>query len=245
VKNATLNSRTVSWEGAVNARDLGGVVTPAGSTKAGRIFRMGRPEWLTEAGWQQAHDDGVRTIVDLRNPDERRRRPTDPDVSDAALARFCVIHAPTEDPSDTEFMRVCGPVLNSPESYRENLRRWPTKFAAILRVVASAEGAVVVHCAAGRDRTGMVAMLLLSLAGAGPEAIADDYELAVRAMEDHFRTAENPREQPRTDAALERWVAHTRAELTKALEGFDSAGYLLRAGLTRGEVGAVRDRLLA
>lgn len=91
----------------------------------------------------------------------------------------------------------------------------------------------------------MVAMLLLSPAWAGPEAIADDYELAVRAMEDHFRTAENPREQPRTDAALERWVAHTRAELTKALEGFDSAGYLLRAGLTRGEVGAVRDRLLA
>jgi protein tyrosine/serine phosphatase len=245
VKNATLNDRTVSWEGAVNARDLGGVATSAGLIKAGRVFRMGRPEWLTEAGWRQAHDDGVRTMVDLRNPDERCRRQTDPDVSHAVLARFSVINTPTEDPSDQEFMRVCGPVLNSPESYPENLRRWPSKFAAVFRAIESAEGAVVVHCAAGRDRTGMVTMLLLSLAGAAPEVIADDYELAVKAMEDHFRAAENPREQPRTDAALKRWIAHTRAELTKTLEGFDSAGYLLRAGLTKGEVGAIRDRLLA
>lgn len=89
VENVTLN-RTVSWEGAVNARDLGGVPTMAGVTKEGRIFRMGRPEWLTEVGWQQAHDDGVRTIVDLRNSDERLRRQTDPDVSEGVLARFSV-----------------------------------------------------------------------------------------------------------------------------------------------------------
>lgn len=64
-------------------------------------------------------------------------------------------------------------------------------------------------------------------------------------MEYHFRSAENPREQPRTDDELAGWIAHTRAELTKALEGFDTAGYLLDAGLTKGEVGAIRDRLLA
>ena len=244
VENATLNDRTVGWEGAVNARDLGGVPTTAGAVKEGRIFRMGRPELLTEAGWQQAHDDGVRTLVDLRNPDERCRRQTDPDVSDSVLAQFAVIHTPTEDRSDQEFMSVCGPFLNSPESYPENLRRWPEMFAEVFRAIASAEGAVVVHCSAGRDRTGMVTMLLLSLAGAAPEVIADDYELAVRAMEEHFRTVENPREQPRTDKELARWIAHTRAELKKALEGFDAAGYLLHAGLTKGEVGALRARLL-
>ena len=206
---------------------------------------MGRPEWLTEAGWQQAYDDGVRTIVDLRNPQERRRTQTDPDVSDAVLAPFSVIHTPTEDPSDQEFMSICGPVLNSPESYPENLRRWPMKLADVFRAVASAKGAVVVHCAAGRDRTGMVTMLLLSLAGAAPEVIADDYELGVRAFEDHTRTAKDPGEPLRTDEELARWIAHTRAELTKALEGFDTAGYLLRAGLTKREVRALRARLLA
>lgn len=247
---ATLNDRIVGWGGAVNARDLGGLPTKTGAIKECRIFRMGRPEWLTEAGWQQAYDDGVRTIVDLRNPDERRRTQTDPVVSDALLARFFVISAPTEDRSDPEFLRVCAPVLNSPESYRDNLRLWPEKFATVFRAIALSDGAVVVHCSAGRDRTGMVTMVLLSLAGAAPEVIADDYELAVRAFDEHARLVLQPREplpgwELRTADELERWVAHTRAELIKALDGFDAAGYLLRAGLTKGEVGALRARLLA
>ena len=81
--------------------------------------------------------------------------------------------------------------------------------------------------------------------GAAPEVIADDYELAVRGFEDHTRTAKNPREPLRTDEEPARWMAHTRAELTKRLEGLDTAGYLLRAGLTKGELGALRARLLA
>lgn len=250
MENPTLNNRTVRWEGALNARDLGGLPTTTGVTETGRVFRMARPEGLTEAGWRRAYDEGVRTIVDLRNAEERPRRPTDPVVSDALLARFFVISAPTEDCSDPEFLRVCAPVLNSPESYRDNLRLWPEKFATVFRAIALSDGAVVVHCSAGRDRTGMVTMVLLSLAGAAPEVIADDYELAVRAFDEHARLVLQPREslpgwELRTADELERWVAHTRAELIKALEGFDAAGYLLQAGLTKGEVGALRARLLA
>ena len=59
--------RPAGWDGAVNAWHV-----------AGAVFRMGRREWLTEAGWQQAYDGGIRTVVDLRNPEERRRRDTDP-----------------------------------------------------------------------------------------------------------------------------------------------------------------------
>ena len=248
--NATLIDRSVSWDGAVNARDLGGLPTTTGATEPSRVFRMARSEGLTEAGWRQAYDEGVRTIVDLRNIEERQRRPSDPDVCDALLARFFVINAPTEDPSDAEFLRVCAPVLNSPQSYRDNLRLWPEKFAIIFRAIAASEGAVVIHCSAGRDRTGMVSMVLLSLAGVAPEAIADDHELAVRAIEDHARVAETPGEprpewEQRTEAEFEHWVAHTRAELIRALEGFDAARYLRGAGLTEAEVDAIHDRMLA
>src|SRR6478735_10697988 len=74
---------TVEWDGAVNAWHV-----------AGDVFRMGRREWLTEAGWRQVHRRGIRTVIDLRNEAEIRRRETDPPVRAEALAGFDVVLAP-------------------------------------------------------------------------------------------------------------------------------------------------------
>src|SRR5439155_13393284 len=87
----------VAWDGAVNARHV-----------AGGVYRMGRREWLTETGWQQAYDDGVRTVVDLRNPREVRRRDTDPAVAEAAWSGVTIVSVPTEEPDDP------GPAARSP-----------------------------------------------------------------------------------------------------------------------------------
>ncbi|MDF9277128.1 tyrosine-protein phosphatase [Arthrobacter sp. EH-1B-1] len=232
--------RNVPWDGAVNARDLGGV---SPDIKAGRLYRMGRHEWLTDAGWQQAYDDGVRTVVDLRNPDERGRRETDPVLNTAVLDRFQVVNCPTEDQSDEEFMQLVGPYLNSPEYYLENLRRWPEKIAAVVRAVAESEGAVVVHCAAGRDRTGMVTAVLLTLAGVDHEHIADDYALAVHGINEHHLGQETPHETPKSPEELHDWVMHTRAHLLELLDGLDAEAYLRDAGLSQGELDAVRAKL--
>lgn len=236
----TGSSRNVVWDGAVNARDLGGV---SPNIQRGRLYRMGRHEWLTDAGWQQAYDDGVRTVIDLRNPGERGRRETDPVLNTPVLERFRVLNCPTEDQSDQEFMRLVGPYLNSPEYYRENLFRWPGKIAAVVRAFAEAEGAVVVHCAAGRDRTGMVTAVLLALAGVPHEDIADDYALAVHGINEHHRAQERPHEQPKTPEQLREWIVRARGHLLELLEGFDAESYLLDAGLSAGEVEAVRRRL--
>lgn len=204
---------------------------------------MGRHEWLTDAGWQQAYDDGVRTVVDLRNPGERGRRETDPVINPAVLDRFRVVNCPTEDQSDEEFMRLVGPYLSTPEYYLENLRRWPEKIAAVVRVIAESEGAVVVHCSAGRDRTGMVTAVLLALAGASPEDIADDYALAVHGINEHHRAQEKPHERPKSPEELHEWISHTRAHLLELLDGFDAEAYLRGAGLSQAELRAVRARL--
>jgi hypothetical protein len=233
-------TRNVPWDGAVNARDLGGV-SPA--IRPGRLYRMGRHEWLTDAGWQQAYDDGVRTVIDLRNPGERGRRDTDPVLNPAVLERFRVVNRPTEDQSDEEFMRLVGPYLSSPEYYRENLRRWPEKIAAVVREIAEAEGAVVVHCSAGRDRTGMVAAVLLALAGATHEDIADDYALAVHGINEHHLRQERPHETPKSPEQLDEWITRARAHLFELLDGFDAATYLRDAGLSQAELDAVRERL--
>ncbi|MPY12335.1 tyrosine-protein phosphatase, partial [Arthrobacter sp. KR32] len=91
------------------------------------------------------------------------RRSQDPRVRPDVFARFTVLNLPTEDQTDADFMALTGPYLNTPEHYRENLYRWPEKFGAIARAFVTAPpGGVVIHCAAGRDRTGMVVALLLA-----------------------------------------------------------------------------------
>lgn len=232
---------TALWDGAVNARDLHGI---GGVVQAGRIYRMGRHEWVSEAGWKGAWNDGVRTVIDLRNAFEVGRRETDPPVAGEVLRRFTFVNLATEDQSDAEFMELCGPYLSSPEYYRDNLERWPEKFVDIARAfLAAPPGGVVVHCAAGRDRTGMVLALLLAAAGVPHEAIIADYTVAVTAMNDRYRGQETPHETPKTDAELALWLDYAREHLEKLLTGLDAASFLGRAGLTDAELSGLRARL--
>ncbi|GAA1124309.1 tyrosine-protein phosphatase [Arthrobacter flavus] len=239
--NDPANPGLVGWDGAVNARDLGGL---GGLIQPGRIYRMGRHEWMTADGWQQAHDDGVRTVVDLRNPGEYGRRESDPAVADEALGRFLIVNRPTEDQSDAEFMELVGPYLSSPEYYLENLRRWPEKVVAVVRAVIDApDGGVVVHCSAGRDRTGLVMTVMLSAAGVPTDEIVQDYARGVRGINEFHLTQETPRETPLSETELVERLDRLVAHLRELLQVFDAERYLLEAGLTAAELTALRSRL--
>lgn len=240
--------RIVSWDGIFNAWDLGGLRTAAGTTAFGALYRTARLECLTNLGWQQLYDAGVRTIVDLRNQEERIRRESDPTIDQDALPAVTVVSCPTEDQSDPEFMEICGPYLDSPEYYRENLRRWPEKFATVFRAMANArEGATVVHCAGGRDRTGMITMMLLLLADADHDDIATDYELSFRAVNEYFKTLPGPnaKEAPRSKTELQVALDHRIKALREIMAGFEVEHYLLDAGLTPGELAILKNRLQA
>lgn len=224
----------VHWEGAVNARLL-----------AGDIYRMGRSEWLTVRGWQQAYDDGVRTLVDLRNDGERTRRPADPVVPPEALARFTVLCRPTEDPAHEQFGAVFGRYMAHPRSYLDCLRLFPDKIAEVFRALAAAEGAVVINCSAGRDRTGLVSMLLLQLAGATAAANADHYERGLRGINEWHRISPYPHpvERHLVGGELSERIADTRTAFLAALEGLDAEAYLLAAGVTAQEIRSLRRRM--
>ncbi|NYE95526.1 protein tyrosine/serine phosphatase [Psychromicrobium silvestre] len=228
--------REVDWEGAFNARDLGGL----GEVLPGRVFRMARRESLSQAGWQQMHDAGVRTIIDLRNADEAGRRSNDPTVSELFSIKVHLL--PVEDQSDPQFQTVF-PILNSPESIWPMMRIWPDKLVAVYRAIARAEGAVVIHCAGGRDRTGMIVMGLLQLAEVPAELIADDYETGVRvsAPSDPKFDGVQPGE---SNPVLDDWAKRTRQAMLTAAAEADVEGYLLEFGVQAQEIGAIRSLLL-
>jgi protein-tyrosine phosphatase len=232
------------WDGAFNLADLGGLPTDRGPTKTGAIFRSGRPETLTNQGWRDARRAGLRTIVDLRNERERSRLEYHPLIDTDAMDGIDVICAPTEDPDDPEFMRVCGPWLDHPRSYADNLVFYPSKFLAVFEAIAESRGAVLIHCSGGRDRTGMVVAMLLALAGVSAEAIADDYELAFREAHEHVaRHPERSREDVYSEAELTARVEERRVAMTDWMGGFGVDEYLSEIGLSQNNLATLTNLL--
>lgn len=173
------------WDGYVNARDLGGLPTHlsrTGTTVSGRIARGPRRERLTSAGWEAARTWGLTSIVDLRCSYEVGKQDGDPSISTETFAGIVIANAPTEDHNDPEFQKSCFPILDSPEYWSHNWRLQPHLVRAALEAIASANPGVLVHCSAGRDRTGMISALLLGNAGVNPQSVANDYAESVRAM---------------------------------------------------------------
>lgn len=210
----------------------------------GRIYRMGRSEWLTTTGWEQAHADGVRTVIDLRNPAERTRRPTDPTIDEAVLAGITVLNTPTEEPGHPGFERIAIPYMNHPRMYPLNIECFPQRIAGVFKAIAEAEGAIVLHCSAGRDRTGLVVSMLLALAGRR-DLLDSQYEASLRGINEWHRIS--PVKHPHESHLGERELAWTLAERLEALEEFigdlDVAAFLLAHGLSRADLGAIAGKL--
>ena len=161
-----------------------------------------------------------------------------------------LVAAPTEDPHDEGFLEECGPWLDHPRSWAPNLRRYPDKLAHVFRAIAGSPGPVLVHCAGGRDRTGMVCSMLLALAGVEPEAIAASYAHGFRGAGAHrghgvaydpgtgeWRAAD---EDAWTSEELDEALAARTPELLEWLDRTDVAAYLLDAGLEAAEVQRLR-----
>ena len=225
---------TVEWDGAVNAWHV-----------AGDVFRMGRREWLTESGWRQVHRRGIRTVIDLRNEAEIRRRETDPPVRAEALAGFDVVLAPTEDPDNREFRELCVPYLNDPSCYADNARLFPHLLARVFKAVAAAEGGVVIHCSAGRDRSGMIAAMLQDLAGDSDEAIVSGYQRSMRGINEHLRHAAvpHPHERFLPENVLVPLLESRGKSLLQFVRSLNTADYLFRHGVTTPELAAILGKL--
>jgi protein-tyrosine phosphatase len=254
-------NRTVSWDGFFNTRDLGGLPTRSGRpTRSGAFFRSADLRFVTGTGWAQARDSGVRTIVDLRNADEIRPTEGNSPTTLSGSAQFAAaaagpptppgidrVEVPLDDIEDIEFWQHLNreQLNGSPLYYPIFLRRKADRCAAVSTAIArSAPGGVLFHCGAGRDRTGLVALLLLALAEVEPEAIAADYDLTAEALPPLFAALNTEDQGPLIRSILARRGTTTHAAVLATLADFDAEQYFLDAGVSRADVDRVRDRLL-
>lgn len=244
-------SRQIAWEGFAKARDLGGLPTRDGRvTRFGAYIRSGDLRFVTESGWQMACEAGVRTVVDLRNDEIRP-----PDVAGSTqlagpvLPPSCIdrVEFALDDVADTAFRQFLDRerLNGTPLYFRPFLDHKPARCAGAVTAVASARrGGVIFHCGAGRDRTGLVTLLLLALADVEPEAIAHDYELSAEWLKALFTLMGKPGQEPSIQAALAEQGTTVREAILGTLDGFDAETYLLAAGVSSVSLTAIRARLL-
>jgi len=148
-------------------------------TRRGALVRSGTVDRLTPAGWEALRAHGVRTIIDLRNDDELVQNAGAVETIHIALDRL------DEDP---EFWVdwVNGPQFATPLYYRPFMERFPDRIERVLDAVEQAQpGGVLFHCVGGRDRTGLVAIVLLAIAGVRADVIADDYARGAERAHTH------------------------------------------------------------
>jgi protein-tyrosine phosphatase len=251
--------RAVQWDGFYNARDLGGVPLRDGrATEPGRVFRSAALRFVTNQGWQEAWEAGVRTIVDLRNPDEIRPRRAAPVPGSAPFkdiervsrppAEMDLVRVPLDDIDDVQLWRTIRAegLDGTPLYFPLFIARKVDRCANAVRAVASARpGGVLFHCEAGRDRTGLVALLLLLLAGASAAAIASDYEESALALPRLFAAMHVPDEGPLVEEACRAHGTTARQAVLDTLDQLDVEAVLRDGGLSIDEMAAARDRLLA
>ncbi len=165
-------------DGPANFRDLGGHRTEAGGRlRSGRVFRSDSLSYLSDADVGALRDRvGIRTVIDLRSP---------PEVGDHGHGPLSALvdqrHMPIVDqtkPEDAPRFRIRRQpqFQRIDEIYLHMLDAFGERFGAVIRVIAEADRhPLVFHCAAGKDRTGLVSALVLGACEVPDEDIAADF----------------------------------------------------------------------
>jgi len=242
-----IGDRLVPFETCFNFRDIGGYETVDGHrVRWGSVYRSDTLHRLTTADLELASEIGIRTVIDLRSRGELERSGRFGRAHEVAFH-----HLPVEEeiPADPSSRDLAEPPRG--EMYVEMATVGGAAIANILRVIAEGEHAVVFHCFAGKDRTGVIAALLLSTLGVPDETIVADYQLSERSLAPAVAWAEsNDPEWAARMAAFPPWLLQSPGETVQAFldilrERHGSIdAYLRDAGVEQSVVDVLRVRLL-
>jgi protein-tyrosine phosphatase len=227
--------RVLRWDGCVNVRDLGGLPLADGGETAYRIVvRADALPWLTEAGRHALVSYGVSLVVNLRPQREDDENPTD--ALPVRVVRLAMDPRPVAAAWDWPTMREA--YLGLADHYRAEL-------AQALTLLGDADPPAAIHCAGGRDRTGIACGMALWLAGVEPDVIAADHalsdeNLAVRSS-DWLAQATSEEELERR----RRVIQPPGRTLSEVLEEIEATEGIRARLLSAGADEAALDRLVA
>jgi protein-tyrosine phosphatase len=138
-------------------------------TRPGMVVRSDNISNLTQSGVQAMWDFGVNTVIDLRSESEVAKFPS-PFASPEYGPEY--LNLPV---IDDAFAKQMGDGPGMAERYKLMLDGRQQAFGQIISAIAKVDGPVVFHCYAGKDRTGLIAAMILSLAGVQRDAIGADF----------------------------------------------------------------------
>ena len=240
--------RKLSWDGCPNARDLGGLQTASGSSiRRAALIRSDNFGRLTEAGIAAVEQAGVSLVIDLRSAFELEIE-ANPFATRASSVTYR--HLPLINDADAEGLELVQKARDATEMYEVMLERFKPQIGAILQAIADApSGAVVVHCHAGKDRTGLVVALSLALAGVSADVIAEDYALSDQYLQALYEEMLSNQPNDEARAQLAALLTSKPESILGALQYIEHQfgglkGYLESCGLNAGTLERLRSKLL-
>lgn len=235
----------IPLEGLCNARHLGGYKTADGSlTRAEAFVRCEGPEKITAADMERLYRFGIRMVIDLRSPEETAAAPN-PMATDG---RFVFLNIPVfQTDASPEALTKSGIPMG--ELYIYMLDHCKPAFQQIFSAILDAQGGVLFHCSAGKDRTGVLAALLLLLAGVDEETVVQEYTYTQTLLAPVIERLRNHVPEGVSMAYAEDMLsarpAYIKAAIAHLKEIYHSAeGYLFALGFSREKTEAIRQKLI-
>ena len=163
-------AQRIPIEGTYNFRDVGGYATDGGVVRSGKLFRADALGRLGAAGRESLRELGIRIVIDLRDDFEVQALPDDLEGLDVE-----VLHLPVFEGSGASASTVGATIVHL---YDKIVFQHTDVIVRALREIAdTGDEPVVVHCTAGKDRTGIVIALALLAVGVDRETVVADYAL--------------------------------------------------------------------
>lgn len=233
--------RDIVVPGSFNTRDLGGYRTKHGTLAWRKTFRSGNMGHVDPSGIATLKQLGVTRVIDLRSQKERDAEPDpfrpDDGIELIAISLFDDLN-PHQQPQGDQLLDL----------YLGALETQGPVFADVLRKIGESQEAVLFHCTAGKDRTGLIAALALSLSGASADDIIQDYAMTAGCLKPLLATFEKTAEKLNLSKAvympmLECDPSTMRKTLDWLDDNFDGAeGYARSHGLTEADLQQLQAR---